>query len=57
MKECKKILWWTKHNWNKWEIIENGEIANEYGKIMGRYFYQQRTCEQCGFTELDKQKK
>lgn len=43
------------HRWGAWKVIESGNQLS-HGKIIGRYIWQQRTCKDCGKSELNEQR-
>jgi len=46
------MLCWLWHSWGKWEIISEG-IISRHSKVQGKMIIQKRTCNDCGFSELD----
>jgi hypothetical protein len=56
-KEEKKSCTWT-HEWSKWRVTARLERTSRFGDggILGEVLVQERKCERCGFTELNKQK-
>ena len=52
---CKKTFWGYKHNWSRWEVIDEGNILSGNNRI-GKYLVQGRTCKDCNFKELKSKK-
>ena len=56
-----KTFWGTKHSFEKWKIIEEGDVTAylKYSPepvVTGSYIKQQRECSICGYTEIEKEK-
>lgn len=50
--------WWGKdHEFGKWLEIESGTLSRTYApdSKVGHYVKQKRTCERCGFQDIDTQ--
>ena len=53
---CKKTLFWYKHNWNKWKVIDRGDITRADNSVIGKYIFQERICKDCNFKQFKIQK-
>lgn len=53
--KCKKTLFGYRHNWEKWREFERNDLMVGERRI-GKIFYQERECINCGFKELNIQK-
>ena len=48
--------WWKGHNFGKWEVVCEQEVLRcRDNALVGRSLTQKRVCEDCGFTQLNKQ--
>ena len=52
----KKCGFWYGHNFDKWRISEEWPLENKHGAGCGKIFIQQRHCQDCGFTEINRKK-
>jgi len=42
------------HKWGKWEAFEEGQLADRFDNVSGRFVYLRRTCEVTGEQEIKK---
>ncbi len=51
-----KSCFWG-HAWGRWKVMERVNIVRRDDKsIIGDRLVQERACERCGYTQLDKQR-
>jgi hypothetical protein len=44
------------HRWSKWEIVNDSNLVNDKGGVVGRVVTQQRKCVVCDLLELKQQR-
>ena len=53
--EKKKCIFFWQHKFNKWKIIENGNILSAWSNnVIGKYVIQRRECKKCGLIRFKK---
>lgn len=52
MSKCRNYILFTVHNFDRWKIVEKGNIRkSEDNGIVGIFIIQERRCKDCGYTE------
>ena len=54
MNKCKIFLFG--HDWDNWEVEENGDIIRKDNEVIGKYIIQKRQCKNCKYIELKNKK-